>query len=224
MSKDAVGDWSTTAGDNTDIGGIPLGEGVTLPSHVNNAIRTMMAQIAAAGFVTSAYTAGGTDVALADGGTGASLTDPDADRILFWDDSAGAVTWLAASTGLSISGTNLAIDTSVVARLGTEDQTLSGGARVTVKDLGNLSGQSITPDPGDRPIQKITNNGAGSILPGSNEGSYILQVINTTGAGATTTTGWTLKGDSFDTTTTSKFLCSCLVTSDIKTMTITKVA
>jgi|TARA_R100000501_G_C2628948_1_gene123399 hypothetical protein len=34
--------------------------------------------------------AGGTDIALADGGTGASLTDPNADRVFFWDDSAGA--------------------------------------------------------------------------------------------------------------------------------------
>lgn len=110
------------------------------------------------------------------------------------------------------------------ARLDTEDQTITGGARVTPKDLGNLSGASITPDPGDRAVQKVTNNGGGSILPGSNEGAYILQVINTTGAGAITTTGWTLKGDSFDTTTTSKFLCSCLVTSDMKVMTITKVA
>lgn len=109
------------------------------------------------------------------------------------------------------------------AKLATEDQTVSGGARVTVKNLGNLTGASITPDPGDRPIQKITNNGAGSILPGTNEGSYLLQVVNTTGAGAITTTGWTTKGDSFDTTTTSKFLCSCLVTSDIKLMSITKV-
>lgn len=33
--------------------------------------------------------------------------DPNADRILFWDDSAGAVTWLVPSTGVSISGTNL---------------------------------------------------------------------------------------------------------------------
>lgn len=56
------------------------------------------------------YRAGGTDVALADGGTGASLTDPNADRIMFWDDSAGAVTWLSAGTGLSISGTTLALD------------------------------------------------------------------------------------------------------------------
>lgn len=105
-----------------------------------------------------------------------------------------------------------------------EDQTLTGGARVTPKDLGNLSGASITPDPGDRSIQKVTNNGAGSILPGTNQGQYTLQVINATGAGAITTTGWTLKGDSFDTTTTSKFACSCLVTSDMKLMTILKVA
>lgn len=53
------------------------------------------------------YAAGGTDVALADGGTGASLTDPNADRILFWDDSAGAVTWLTAGTGLTITGTTI---------------------------------------------------------------------------------------------------------------------
>lgn len=105
-----------------------------------------------------------------------------------------------------------------------EDQTLSGGARVTPKDLGNLTGASITPDPGDRPIQKITNNGAGSILPGSNVGTYTLIVVNTTGAGAITTTGWTLRGDSFDTTTTSIFACSCIVTSDAKVMFITKVA
>jgi len=56
---------------------------------------------------TDYYNPGGTDVALADGGTGASLVDPNADRILFWDDSAGAVTWLTPGTNLSISGTTL---------------------------------------------------------------------------------------------------------------------
>lgn len=53
------------------------------------------------------YRASGTDVALADGGTGASLTDPNADRIMFWDDSAGAVTWLTAGTNLTITGTTI---------------------------------------------------------------------------------------------------------------------
>lgn len=46
-------------------------------------------------------------VALANGGTGANLTDPNADRILFWDDSAGAVTWLTAGTGLTITDTTI---------------------------------------------------------------------------------------------------------------------
>jgi hypothetical protein len=53
------------------------------------------------------YRVGGTDVSLADGGTGASLSDPGADRILFWDDSAGQTTWLEIGTNLSISGTVL---------------------------------------------------------------------------------------------------------------------
>lgn len=55
----------------------------------------------------AAYFPGGTDVALADGGTGASLSDPNADRILFWDDSAGSMDWLTVGSGLSISTTTL---------------------------------------------------------------------------------------------------------------------
>ena len=41
------------------------------------------------------YRVGGTDVALADGGTGASLADPNADRFMMWDDSAGQVKFAA---------------------------------------------------------------------------------------------------------------------------------
>ena len=44
---------------------------------------------------------------LAQGGTASNLTDPNADRILFWDDSAGFMTWLTAGTGLTISGTTI---------------------------------------------------------------------------------------------------------------------
>ena len=44
------------------------------------------------------------------GGTGSQLSDPGADRILFWDDSAAAgsnMTWLAPGTGLSVTATTL---------------------------------------------------------------------------------------------------------------------
>ncbi len=46
-------------------------------------------------------------VPMANGGTGANLVDPNADRILFWDDSAGAMTFLTAGSGLTITGTTI---------------------------------------------------------------------------------------------------------------------
>lgn len=48
-----------------------------------------------------------TPLELGSGGTGAGLADPGADRILFWDDSAGAMTWLQLGGGLAISTTTL---------------------------------------------------------------------------------------------------------------------
>jgi hypothetical protein len=108
-----------------------------------------------------------------------------------------------------------------------ERQTITGGGNITPKDLGTLSAagsNTVTPDPGDRGIQLVSNDHAGSILPGTAVGSYLLIVSNATGAGAITTTGWTVKGDSFDTTTTSVFVCACLVTSAVKLMTVTKYA
>lgn len=37
----------------------------------------------------------------------ADLTDPDADRLLFWDDSAGEIGWLTPGAGLEVSGTTI---------------------------------------------------------------------------------------------------------------------
>jgi hypothetical protein len=53
------------------------------------------------------YRAGGTDVPLADGGTGASLSDPGADRLLFWDDGSSTMAFLTAGSGLTICGTSM---------------------------------------------------------------------------------------------------------------------
>lgn len=74
---------------------------------------------------------------LSEGGTGASLTDPNADRIMFWDDSAGAVTWLTPSTGLTISGTNMTVDNpteSLIIACSDESTALTTGtAKVTFR-------------------------------------------------------------------------------------------
>lgn len=56
---------------------------------------------------TDFYAPAGTDVALADGGTGASLTNPGADRMFFWDNSASSSAWLQATNGLEINDTSL---------------------------------------------------------------------------------------------------------------------
>ncbi len=48
-----------------------------------------------------------TNISIGKGGTGASLTDPNADRLMFWDDSAGSVAWLTLGTNLSITGTTI---------------------------------------------------------------------------------------------------------------------
>lgn len=69
MSKDSVADWSTTANDNTDVGGINIGEGCAM-ANLNNAAREMMAQIR-----VGTYLPGGADVAVADGGTGGGTAD-----------------------------------------------------------------------------------------------------------------------------------------------------
>ena len=103
---------------------------------------------------------------LANGGTGANLSDPNADRILFWDDSAGSVTFLEVGSGLSLSGTVLS-------------STTSGGSVTSVDVSGGTTGLTTSGGP-------IT--GAGTItLAGT------LAVANG-GTGATTLTG-VIKGN-----------------------------
>jgi hypothetical protein len=68
---------------------------------------------------------------IANGGTGANLVDPNADRILFWDDSSGAMAFLTAGTGLSITGTTLTA-------------TGSGGTVTSVSGTGTVNGITLT--------------------------------------------------------------------------------
>jgi hypothetical protein len=66
-----------------------------------------------------------------------------------------------------------------------------------------------TLDPGDRPLQYITNGGAFSITAPANDGSLVLLVTNNSSAAAITFSGFTVGsnvGDALTTTNTSKFV------------------
>jgi hypothetical protein len=150
----------------------------------------------------------------------APLKLPSGGRIDF---SGGDVTVTHASNTLAFAGaaSGYSFDVapnvggSTVALLGTENQTLAGGAAVSVKNLGTKSSGTLTLDMGDRPLQKVVNGGAFTLAPGSVKGACLLTITNNGSAGTITTSGWTqVAGDSFDTTDSHKFLCHCVVDDD----------
>ncbi|UHS61060.1 hypothetical protein HRR99_05795 [Agrobacterium vaccinii] len=122
---------------------------------------------------------------------------------------AGADTAISSWSSLRV---RQAIIASPAALLNVEDQTLTGGARVTSKDLGTISTGTLTLDTGDRPLQHYTNNGAHTLAPGTNTGSFMLDITNGASAGAITVTGWTkVAGDAFTTTSGNKFRLHCSI-------------
>ena len=78
------------------------------------------------GTVTGTYTFGGTPTFPGNVGQIQALADPGADRLLFWDDSAGAYTHLTLGTNLSITDTTL-------------NAAGGGGAGVTDGDKGDIT-------------------------------------------------------------------------------------
>jgi len=108
----------------------------------------------------------GTDLSLANGGTGASLVDPNADRIFFWDDSAGSTAFLTVGSGLQISGTTLSSTaaggtvTSVDVSGGTTGLTTSGGP-ITGSGTITLAGTLAVANGG---TGATTSTGSGSVV------------------------------------------------------------
>lgn len=126
-------------------------------------------------------------------------------------------TLVASSTGalLALSGAAevyvslLSQDVLDFLRRSVEGQTITGGAGVTSKDLGNSSGVTLVPDPSARPLQHLANNGAFTLNPPTVSGAMMLDIINGAGAGAITLGAWTKGelGGGFDTTSGHKWRC-----------------
>jgi hypothetical protein len=129
--------------------GTPANRKVTLTNAITKAhglgdgiikVATGVMAVAAAG--TDYYNPAGTDVALADGGTGASLSDPGSDKIMVWDDSASATAYCGAGTGLSIDATpDLNVTTATTSAAGISE--LAIASEVTT---GTDATRAVTPD------------------------------------------------------------------------------
>jgi hypothetical protein len=63
--------------------------------------------------ITGGSISGITDLALADGGTGQSLSDPGADAVLGWNDTSNTMRFFTAGTGISINATSNTISSTV---------------------------------------------------------------------------------------------------------------
>ena len=80
------------------------------------------------------------NISLAYGGTGASLTDPNADKILYWDDTSNEVTWLTVGTNLTITGGVL----NATAGAGGYTEIQEEGVGLTARSKMNFIGSGIT--------------------------------------------------------------------------------
>lgn len=117
----------TTNNRNVDHSSVTLTAGAGLTGGGNITASRSFAVGAGTGIAVNAD-----DVALSHLGLEA-LSDPNADRILFWDDSAGATAWLSTSSasGLSLSGTTLSLSAIPNSSLANSSVTYSSGNGLT---------------------------------------------------------------------------------------------
>jgi len=87
-------------------------------------------------------------------------------------------------------------------------QIITGGALVSVYFIGDVSTGTQTLDYGLRPMQAYKNKGAHTLAPDTQTGYITLIIKASTGAGAITTSGWSLvDGDAFETSSGGHFIC-----------------
>lgn len=120
----------------------------------------------------------------------AALADPNADRILFWDDSAGSYAHLTVGTGLSISGTTLTAE-SIANQDFTAGETLAANDALYVTDY-----PAVVPtfDAWNDFIDSSVTSSTNSFTVGNNSNRILIVAIATNAA--QNVTGVTYAGDS----------------------------
>lgn len=109
-----------------------------------------------------------------------NLSDPNADRILFWDDSAGSMQWLEVGSGLSISGTTISSTLAPLVSVGAalDISALAVGQSAIIYKSANTS-KTLDSVPAFDPVLQFTNAPAGRYIT---EGGLSISVGGT-GAG-----------------------------------------
>lgn len=136
-----------------------------------------------------------------------SATSLAADFLMFEKDSDGSL----ASTTIA----NFITDQSIVTDTSTSTMTnktlTNPKSSYTANALGTISSGTVTPSVANGNLETYTNGGAHTLAPPSAAGSWIITITNNGSAGTITTSGYTaVKGDSFTTTNTHKFICTAI--------------
>ncbi len=128
-----------------------------------------------------------------------TMTDPNADKMLFWDDSAGTIEYLTPSTGLTVTGTNITANISEVITACQGRLTLTTVTPVTTADVTAATTLYFTPFRGNV-IALYDGSSAWSLIefseisiaiPATTSQMYDVWVYNSSGTATLELLAWT---------------------------------
>jgi hypothetical protein len=184
MAKTKISEFSSTAADNTDVSNINIAEGCS-PANLNNAIRSVMAQLKDFQSANPTYyTANSDALAVGAGGTGA-ITATTA-RTNLSAAKSGANSDITSLTGLTTALSVAQGGTGVTTSTGTGSNVLSTSPTLTTPLLGTPTSGTLTNCTGLPISTGISGLGTGiaTFLATPSSANLAAAVTNETGSGA----------------------------------------